>query len=56
MDLPVLVDVSAEPNQHNHCYHPSGPQQDLQEERSLLWAVHLVLQDDTADNMKDRSF
>lgn len=42
-------------NQDSYSYHQLGPQPGLQEGRTLLWAVHLVSRDDTADNMMGQS-
>ena len=52
MHFAELAGVFVESNPHNHLYRLSGPQQDWKEEGSLLWAVRLVLQDDTVGNMK----
>lgn len=52
MNVAVLADGFAKSNQDNHRYPPTGPQQDLQGEGSLLLAVHLALQVDTVDNRK----
>lgn len=53
MHFAELAGVFVESNRHNHYYPQSGPQQDWKVEGSLPWAVHLVLQVDTADNMSD---
>ena len=48
--------ISVESNQHIHCDRPSGPPQDLQGGGFLLWAVHLVSQGGTADNIQNQFF
>ena len=53
MHFAGLADVFAPSSHYNHWHPQSGPPQDLWEEGNLLWAVHLVLQDCKADNMKD---
>jgi len=40
--IAALAGISVTSIQHTHCYHPSGPQQGLQERGILLWAVHLA--------------
>lgn len=52
-DFAGLAGVPELSNQHNHWFPPSVPQQDWQVEDDLLGAAHLVLQDNTAENMKD---
>lgn len=52
----ALVGISVTSNQHTHYYHPSGPQQGLQEEGTLLWVVHLASQDGTTGNIHDHHF
>lgn len=51
--IAALVGISAASIQHTHCYHPSGPQQGLQEGGILLWVVHLASQGGTTGNMHD---
>lgn len=51
--IAALVEISAASIQHTHCYHPSGPQQGLQEGGIPLWAVHLASQGGTTGNMHD---
>lgn len=52
-DFAGLAGVPELSNQHNHWFPPSVPQQDWQVQDDLLGAAHLVLQDNTAENMKD---
>jgi hypothetical protein len=52
----ALVGISVASNQYTHCYHPSGPQQGLQEGGILLWVVHLASQGGTTGNTHDHHF
>ena len=55
MHFAGLAGVFALSNQHNHWYHPSGPQEDLEEAANLPSVAHLVLQDKKVDNRKGHS-
>lgn len=52
----ALVLISVASNQHTRCYHPSDPQQGLQEGGILLWVVHLASQGGTTGNMHGHYF
>ena len=50
----ALIGISATSIQHTHYYHPSGPQQGLQEGGILLWVVHLASQGGTRRRRRRR--